>query len=264
VTTLARERSRHDLGAPPFHLQILGPLRMWRDGVEVDAGARMQRRMLALLLARDGNPVCTSGLVDLLWGDEPPASAVNTVHKYVGTLRRSFEPDLVPRAPGRWLVRHGPGYRFNTDAKVLDLSAFRRLAAAARLSLADGDDTTALNRRVEALRLWHGPAGDGLAETPAAQTIFATLDREYLDTAVEAAQLARHQNCPRLVIDLLWHAATVGPLHEPVHAELVANLALAGRRSEALAVYHTVRDRLNGELGIEPSPPLQRAYHDMG
>lgn len=130
MTTATRERPGPDTGdAPgPFRLQILGPLRLWRDGVEVDAGSRMQRGVLALLLARDGCPVNMSELIDLLWGDDPPASAVNAVHKYIGTLRRILEPGLGLRAGGRWLVLHGPGYRFNATPEVLDLSAFRRSA----------------------------------------------------------------------------------------------------------------------------------------
>lgn len=45
--------------AGPVRLQVLGPLRVWRDGVERDAGPRQQAYLLALLLARAGQPVTT-------------------------------------------------------------------------------------------------------------------------------------------------------------------------------------------------------------
>ena len=265
VTTITRERPSLDTGdaREAFHLQILGPLRIWRHGVEADAGSRQQRCVLALLLASGGDPVSRSQLVDLLWGDAPPVSAVNTVQKYMGALRRVLEPDLRPRASGQWLVRHGTGYQFNAEPDVLDLTSFRRAAAAARDSLAQGDEPAALERRIEALGWWHGPAADGLAETPDAQTIFDTLNREYLDLAVSAARLARRRNRPRLVLDALWQAAAVGPLHEPLHAELIANLALAGQHAEAVAAYRAIRGRLAGELGIDPSPALQLAYREI-
>jgi hypothetical protein len=51
--------------------------------------------------------------------------------------------------PGKWLMRHGPGYRFNAAPEVLDLSSFRRAAVAARSSVAVGDDATALQHRIE-------------------------------------------------------------------------------------------------------------------
>lgn len=247
-----------------LRMQILGPLRLWRGGVEVDAGSRMQRSALVLLLARAGSPVTMSEMIDGLWGEIPPPSAVNAVHKYVGTLRRLLEPDLGTRAAGRWLLRNGSGYRFTVSPDVLDLSAFRDAAAAARLSLAEGDEDTCLRASADALRLWRGPVGAGLAETPASQTIFAALDREYLQLAVEMGKLARKLERPQTVLDQLWRAAAVGPLHEPVHAELIANLALAGQHSEALSAYQALRARLTDELGIDPSPAVRSAYRMIG
>ncbi|MFF5148141.1 BTAD domain-containing putative transcriptional regulator [Streptomyces sp. NPDC013157] len=266
MTKVVRNAQEADTYDAPgsLHMQVLGPLRLWREGVEVDAGSRMQRCALALLLARADSPVSMSEMISLLWGEAAPPSAVNTVHKYVGTLRRLLEPDLGTRSPGRWLLRNGSGYRLAVPSDALDLSAFRRIVAAARKSLAEGDEGTALRRSVEALRLWHGPAGDGLAETPAAQSVFAALDREHLRLAAETGQLARKLSRPHLVLDVLWQAVAVGPLHEPVHAELVANLAMAGHHSEALSAYHAVRARLADELGILPSPPLQSAYQSIG
>lgn len=42
-----------------LRLQILGPLRLWRDDVELDTGPRQQAYLLALLLAREGRPTST-------------------------------------------------------------------------------------------------------------------------------------------------------------------------------------------------------------
>ncbi|MFD8723506.1 BTAD domain-containing putative transcriptional regulator [Streptomyces sp. NPDC059629] len=265
MTKVARNTQETNTGDAPgtLSMQILGPLRLWRGGVEVDAGSRMQRCALALLLARAGNPVNMSEMINLLWGEAAPPSAANTVHKYVGTLRRLLEPNLGTRSSGRWLLRNESGYRLDASPDVLDLSAFRRHVATARRSLAEGDQDAALRGSREALQLWRGSAGDNLAETPAAQSVFATLDREYLQLAVETGELARKLSRSHLVLDQLWQAATVSPLHEPVHAELVANLAMAGHHSEALSAYDAIRDRLADELGIAPSPPLRSAYQSI-
>ncbi len=37
--------------------QVLGPVRIWRDGVELDLGPRQQRCLFALLMARAGQQV---------------------------------------------------------------------------------------------------------------------------------------------------------------------------------------------------------------
>ena len=84
-----------------LRLTVMGPLRLWRGDAELDAGPRQQRCLLALLLVREGRPVSINDLVNLLWGSEPPLSAVNNIHKYVGSLRRLLEPGLPPRSATR-------------------------------------------------------------------------------------------------------------------------------------------------------------------
>jgi DNA-binding SARP family transcriptional activator len=243
-----------------LRVQILGPLRVWRDGREVDAGPRQQRSVLAFLAARAGNPVTVTEMIDLLWGENPPPSAVNAVHRYVGALRRVLDPTIEPRSPGRWLVRHGPGYRLGVAKEILDLAAFRHAAGAARSSVRDGDEATALERYVEALRLWQGRPGSGLADTVAAQALFASLTGEYIAVAVDAARLARRLGCPERVVELLRQAAVAAPFDEPLHAELVCVMAAAGRHADALATYRAIRDRLASELDIEPSSVLEQAH----
>src|SRR5690349_8676651 len=96
--------------------QILGPVRVRRDATDLDIGGRQQRLMLALLLARAGSVVSVTELVDAIWDQEPPASAINVVHRYIGALRRLIEPGLPVRAPGQYLIRQAAGYRLQVTA----------------------------------------------------------------------------------------------------------------------------------------------------
>jgi hypothetical protein len=91
-----------------LRLKILGPLRLWRDDVELDVGPRQQAYLLALLLVREGRSTSAGELIDLIWGEEAPDTALNVIHKYVGTLWRLLEPTAP--APGNRLAqpaRHG-------------------------------------------------------------------------------------------------------------------------------------------------------------
>ncbi|MEV0718445.1 AAA family ATPase [Asanoa sp. NPDC050611] len=237
-------------------LQILGPLRVWRDGVELDAGPRQQAYLLAVLLASAGKPISMSELVDLVWADDAPVSAANILQKYVGALRRLFEPGLPARESGSYLRRHGNGYLFAADPGCLDAALFRELVAAART----GADEAKLDVYVRALGLWHGPAGDGLAHGPNGMSVFAALDAEFLEVCVTAADLAVAQGQPGRVLPPLRLAARMAPLHEGVHAGLAHALAAAGQAAEALSLLRTVRARLAEELGIDPGPALAAAY----
>ncbi|WP_186405151.1 hypothetical protein [[Actinomadura] parvosata] len=62
-----------------------------------------------LLPARAGTVVGLAEMVDTLWERDPPASAVNVVHRYIGTLRRLIEPGLPVRKVGSHLIRHAAG-----------------------------------------------------------------------------------------------------------------------------------------------------------
>jgi hypothetical protein len=62
---------------------ILGSVRAWLDNVELETGPPTQRALLALLLVHAGQPVALSEIVDALWGQDPPRTAVNIVHRHV-------------------------------------------------------------------------------------------------------------------------------------------------------------------------------------
>ncbi|WP_433831295.1 BTAD domain-containing putative transcriptional regulator [Actinoplanes sp. CA-015351] len=242
-----------DSGALRF--TVLGPLRFWRGDVELDAGPRQQRCLLMLLLAAAGQPLGMGDLADLIWEADPPTSAVNIIHKYVGALRRLFEPGLPPRDPGSYLLRHGSGYLLATGAVTVDLLEFRQHLAEAKRCTGD----QALRHYAGALRLVRGPAGGAVADSARAAAVFAGLDGQFFDTAVAATEIAVKAGQPSEVLSALRLAATMDPLHEPVHAGLVTALAAAGQQAEALDAYRAIRERLAGELGIDPGTVLREA-----
>jgi DNA-binding SARP family transcriptional activator len=243
--------------------QILGPLRLRRDGVEVDPGARQQAYLLALLLAREGQPVSTTELIDLIWGDDVPATALNIIHKYIGALRRLLEPELPPRSTGSYLLRRGGSYLFVAGLGMLDLADFRELVEAAKVYEAEQRHPEALDRYLEALELWQGPAGLEWDDRSAATPTFRALDGEFFDACVAAADLAVSLGQPKRTLQHLHRAAAMAPLHEGVQASLITTLAAAGRQAEALASYRTVRTRLATNLGIDPGPALQTTHRQV-
>lgn len=247
------------VGGDQVRLQILGPLRVWRDDVELETGPRQQARLLALLLARAGRPVSAGELIDMIWGEGAPPSALNTLHKYVGALRHLLEPGLPARRNGSYLQRRGDGYLCTAGPDTLDLVAFRTFVDEARVALAHQRYEQALDSFVTALALWRGPAGAG-ADDGIGASVFSTVNAEFLDAAVAAAALSVSLGRTDLVLPALRLATTIDPLHEPVQASLVSALGAAGQQAEALAVYRTVRERLVEELGVDPSPMLMAAH----
>ncbi|MFJ3671049.1 ATP-binding protein [Streptomyces sp. NPDC090106] len=244
----------------PLRLQVLGPLRVWRGEREVDAGPRQQAYLLALLLARGGRPTGIDELIDLIWGEEAPASALNVIHKYVGSIRRLLEPHLLPREAGTYVLRRGNGYLCAVGGDLLDLASFRERSGAAREARASERDAAALDHYLDALRLWSGPAGNGWAHGPAAAPIFSGLNDEYFQACMEAADIALALGLPAQVLPALHLAATMAPLHEPVQAALITLLGATGHQAQALSVFDSVRARLADDLGIDPGQALRTAH----
>ncbi|GLY02454.1 BTAD domain-containing putative transcriptional regulator [Actinoplanes sp. NBRC 101535] len=251
------------LPEPTLRLEILGPLRLWRGDVELDAGPRQQAYLLAVLLAREGRPITADELVDLIWGESAPATALNVVHKYVGILRRLLEPGLPARASGSFLLRRGDAYLFDAGPGLVDLAAFRERVAAAQAAVGPNRREVALENYAEAIALWNGPAGDGLTHRPGGEALFADLNRGFVDACVAAAGLAVPLGRPERILRAVHRAAAMAPLHEPVQAALIEVLAAAGEQAAALDAYRAVRSRLADDLGIDPGPALQDAFRRL-
>ncbi|MEV4343075.1 BTAD domain-containing putative transcriptional regulator [Actinoplanes sp. NPDC049596] len=242
------------MGTTPVRFTVLGPVRAWRGGTDLDLGGRQQRLVLALLLARAGTVVGLGELVDAIWEQDPPTSAVNVVHRYIGTLRRLIEPDLPVRAVGDHLVRHAAGYQLKVGEDMLDLLRFRRLAARARQEPEPG---RAVRLWTEALKLWNGPCAAGLER---GHPTFVAIDGERSQALRDAADTALATGQAREILPALRQAVGWSPLDEPLQARLIAALTADGRQAEAVEAYQDVRRRLADELGIDPGPELAEAY----
>jgi transcriptional regulator with XRE-family HTH domain len=103
-------------GHPPppgngLRLRVLGPLEAWRDGSRIGLGQPRQRAVLGLLALNPGSPVHRATIIDVVWRDDPPATAVGLVQAYVSRLRRVLDPGRSPRDPAGLLVSGGTGYQ---------------------------------------------------------------------------------------------------------------------------------------------------------
>ncbi|MFE7607483.1 AfsR/SARP family transcriptional regulator [Streptomyces celluloflavus] len=239
----------------PFRFQVLGSVRVLRDGQALNAGSPQQRVVLAMLLLRGGRAVPVWEMVDALWEQAPPKRAMGTVRTYVSRLRTLLEPERGARAPARLLVSEGDGYALRTPVQALDAAEFEaRLADAARLR-SGGDTRGAYEELSRALGLWGGTPLAGLSGP------YPHMQRERLTelrvTAQEnafacALELGRASE----VVASLRAFATEQPLRERTQGLLMRALDQSGRRADALAVYEATRRFLDTELGIRPGREL--------
>ena len=231
-------------------LRILGSVEVECGGRPVVVGSAQQRRLLAVLIVHAGHVVSADGLIEVLWGDAPPRSAVKTLHTYVSRLRARLAAGC-----GDGLVRtRAPGYVLDVDRGSVDAVRFERLVGKARAATDPAATVAVLD---EALALWRGPALAEFAGEDFAQAAVARLE-ELHQVGLELradARLALGQHAE--VAAELEVVCDRQPLREAPHGQHMVALYRSGRHADALAVYQALRVRLADELGLAPSPALQ-------
>jgi len=233
---------------------ILGPLLLRLNGSTIDALPPAQRVVLALLALADGSPVRMDALVEALWGDSPPASAVGMIHTYVSRLRGLLAHGSSSR--GEYLLRDAGGYRLDLSKDELDLCVFRGWLAVAEEFDGQGDIVSACQVYEQALALWRGDPLENVEVIhgyPAIVALAAEYKRAVLDYSVVAVKCGRHEP----VLTKLRALIVKNPLDEVARARLMVALASAGHQSEALQTYEDIRDRLDTELGVSPGPAIR-------
>jgi predicted ATPase/DNA-binding SARP family transcriptional activator len=230
--------------------RLLGPLEVRAGGRVCALGGAKQRAVLALLLLHANEVVSSDRLIDELWGERPPKTAQTTLQVYVSRLRKAL--------PAGVLERREPGYLVLLAPEQLDLRRCEALLHEGRQALAQGEAARALKRLEQALGLWRGPPLADFAFASFAQAAIGRLEElrlACLEERIEAElALGRH---PELAGEL-EALVEQQPLRERLHAQRLLALYRSGRQAEALAAYQQARRLLVDELGIEPSPALQR------
>jgi DNA-binding SARP family transcriptional activator/tetratricopeptide (TPR) repeat protein len=233
---------------------VLGPVTAWRGPHEVRFGAGKHRLLLAALLLHNDS-VDRDEIIEFVWPNAAPKSAVNLVQKYVGELRRSL------RLTERGLVCAGSRYRLSLAPDQLDSRRFTDLVQRAEAGLSAGRLDVAYQELTEAVALWRGRAFSGI-DVPAVVTERVRLD-EYRMRAMEMLAeitLARGDNAAA-VAELAGLTAEQ-PLRERLRELHMLALYRGGRQADALAVFRDTRRLLAEELGADPGPALRR-LHDQ-
>src|SRR5690348_1779410 len=101
-------------------VDVLGSFQLRRDGVAQRLGGRRERTVLAVLAAAGGRQVGDERLVDEVWGEHPPATAIGSLQVAVSRLRKVLD--------GAAELRREPAGYLLTGV-TLDATDFSRAAA---------------------------------------------------------------------------------------------------------------------------------------
>jgi YVTN family beta-propeller protein len=248
--------------------RILGPFEVRDSGRVVGLGGEKPRAVLAILLLHRNEVVSADRLIDDLWGESPPVSALRTLRAYVSRLRKALGPDvpspgsagdsaLAARDDGALLTK-GHGYLLQVEPGELDLERFSEMAERGRDALAAGQPEQAASVLRDALELWRGPPLDEFAYAPFAQATIAQLEELHLAAVEDRVEADLALDRARELVGGLRDLVERHPLRERLRGQLMLALYRSGRQAEALEAYEEFRRALSHELGLEPGPGLER------
>ena len=245
-----------------LEFRLLGPFEVSSDRRMILSGGGKRRAVLAVLLLSANEAVSVERLIDALWGETAPASAVNLVQGYVSDLRRILEPDRPPRASGQRLVS-SHGYRLIVGENECDLMRFDALLGKAGSARESGDLSAASWLLSRALSEWRGaPLLDFAAEQFA--SVASTRLQEARLSAVEtAAEVELALGRPDRALCYLLELSDAHPFRERLAELRILALYRSGRQADALAAYETIRLGLADELGVDPGPALSKLHLEV-
>lgn len=218
-----------------LRVQLSGKVEVTVDGNVVPLGSKKAQAVLVALALSGGRLVTIERLVGLVWDEDPPRTAEQTLQSYVTRLRGAMGSDSIERVGG--------AYRLNVSPEHVDLVHFEQMLDA-------GDS-------VGALEIWQGAPLAGLAPSSAlAAAVVSVAERhvaateEHLGERIDTGGAAD-------VVGRLRELTNEHPYRESLWALLMRALYLSGRQSDALRAYGDARARLIDDLGIEPGPALR-------
>ncbi|HEV2060205.1 MAG TPA: AAA family ATPase, partial [Solirubrobacteraceae bacterium] len=217
-----------------LRVRLLGELTVEVDGQRVEVPSGRTRSLFAWLALRRGSHR-RSEVAARFWPDILDTSARASLRTAVWALRKALGPaadDALIATRDRVGISAGPSV-------WTDLGAFEALVAEGRLReavemcrgevLADFDDEWVLEARSE-----H--------------------NNRLMDVLGQLAVAAEASGEPEAALEWTRRQATVDPLAEDVHRDLIRRLIAAGDRVRAIAAYERLRERLRSQLGLAPSP----------
>ncbi|WP_199199752.1 BTAD domain-containing putative transcriptional regulator [Amycolatopsis sp. CA-128772] len=237
-------------------------MKAFQGDVELDLGSAHRRTVLAALAMHPNRTVSREELIDAVWGEAPPQSAQGSIYTYVSGLRRALEPGRAKGEGPQLLASIGSGYCLRLDAGAIDVHRFEALREQAQRRQSAGDLRGAREALDEALGLWHGVPLSGLPG-PFAAAQRARLSEVRLATVERRAEVVLESGGHAELVAELTALTREHPFRETLRGLLMRALVRADRRTEAIAVYADVRDRLVEASGTEPGPALRRLHDEL-
>ena len=251
-----------NLPPPPLEVRLLGNFSVRQGGVRIpdeDWHRPIVRRLFVYFVLHRGQVLPRDQILDDLWPDSDPASAVATFNTVQSRLRHILDPYLRVKKPCRYFVVEGNNYLFDPDQRThTDLERFQD---AVHQGMAKGAGFYSSEDLpvdfLQALREWQ-PFLPGF---PYEDWLVAGRERVqecYLEGCLFTANVFLAQDKPSEGVDWANRIVQIAPWFEEGYQVLMRAYGRMGDRTRGLRVYEDAVKALRKELDIAPSELTDR------
>jgi SARP family transcriptional regulator, regulator of embCAB operon len=236
---------------------VLGPLECRSANRHVNISGTLQRTLLATLLAAEGNPISVESLVTELWAGSPPQQWENALQAHISRLRRRIDGVADGRA-ARLVVQHS-GYCLQTSEDAVDAKVFMQELSQARL-LGSTNPRAASDKLRRGLSLWRGKPFGLVIQGQLCRAVAQRYENAQLAALETLFDLELRGGRHTDIIPMLSELVEAPTLNERFCEQLMIALYRSGQQARALNSYNRMRDRLDEELGVEPTVTLRNLF----
>jgi len=245
-------------------ISLLGSLRADVDGQPIqDLKTNKVRALLAFLAIEAKNPVRRETLAGMFWPEFDERRARANLSQALFTLRHGIGDDSAAQpllAVDRDTIQFAPDHRLSVDVRIFD----------GAMQANKGASTRAMIRELEtAVALYEGEFLEGftLADSPPFEiwclTLRERLHRQMSDALTQLVDFYEREANHERALTYAARLVELDSWREEAHVALMRQLALCGRRSEALVQYEACRRVLAEHLGIAPMRQTTALYESI-
>lgn len=234
----------HDLG--------LSSYQVGERSVRLTETRRKTAALLLFIVTRPGFAANREQVMEALWPDQTPKSALNSLHQTIFYLRRELEPWYEDGATAGYIHMDAELVRLDHELFQVDSVAFARQSADIIRT------RSASTRGPEMLALYRGHFAPEFEYEEWADEWRTHLHSSFLHLAQATASALVAERRYGEVVELLSPVVTLDATAFDLRGTLIGCLAAAGARDASKAQYRSMALAHERELGLPP-----RAYPDL-
>jgi LuxR family maltose regulon positive regulatory protein len=203
-------------------------------------------------------PATKTQLANTFWPDLSPGKLRSTLHVTIYRLRRALDPLET-------VIFEDDRYHFNRRLNyAFDVETFESLLVQAD-AVAAANPGRASEIYYQAVDLFHGDFLEDYSSPYDEWRVIKAnaLSEKYLEALQNLGQLLTQQSDYQAALEVFKRAVNYDPYRESAQQGVMRTLVALERRTEALRYYNELEGFYQDELGVPPTPEMERLYQHI-